>query len=545
MSAAVVASPRHAPLALIAVAVLAFVAMRAPFLSVPLERDEGEYAYIAQRMLEGEVPYRDAFDQKPPGVFVAYLLAFAIAGPTPLGIHLFLALWTAATAAVLYGLVRRLAGGSAAGFALLVFSLASADPRVQGHAANTENWMLLPLVLAAAACLRGWQRGDRVSWLACGFFAASACWFKQVAATDACLFAAAVFGDAVVGRPAPSLRTALMRFALFALGDALASTPVLLYFAAVGALAPFMDAVFLHNLAYTQSSSVLEGLVNLLMTLRLQLPSFALIWGLAITGWLLPGSTPGRVRHALAAWWLASFAGATIGLHFRPHYFLQTLPALAALAGIGAAGLAEKLSRRQGARPWLAPAALATLLVAVPLVVHRPLLLADSPAAVSRRIYGLNPFPEAAVIADQIRRNSRPDDRVFVVGSEPQILFLANRRSATRYIFFYPLTGDYPDARARQQEAIDEVKAAQPLYIVWVDVVTSLQRTPRSEPLIFDAALELIARDYQLELIAHVDASLGTYRILRGEQARRWVRETLASQSEPLPLLALYRRVGA
>jgi hypothetical protein len=320
---------------------------------------------------------------------------------------------------------------------------------------------------------------------------------------------------------------------------------VLLIFAAARALAPFLDAVFLHNLAYTQSSSLAEGLVSLLMTLRLQLPSFALIWGLALAGWLLPGSAPGRVRAALAAWWLASFAGATIGLHFRPHYFLQTLPALAALAGIGAAGLAEKLSRRRGARPGLASGALAALLVAAALVVHRPLLLADSPSVVSRRIYGLNPFPEAALIADQIRRSSGPQDRVFVVGSEPQILFLANRRSATRYIFFYPLTGDYPDARARQQEAIDEVRAARPLYIVWVDVVTSLQRTPRSLPLVFDATLDLIARDYQLELIAHVDASLGTYRILRGQQARSWVRETLASQSEPLPLLALYRRVGA
>ncbi len=543
MSAAVVASPRHAPLALIAAAVLAFVAMRAPLLSVPLERDEGEYAYVAQRMLEGEVPYRDAFDQKPPGGFIAYLLAFATTGPTVEGIHLFLALWTAATAAVLYGLVRRLAGGSAAGFALLVFSLASADPRAQGHAANTENWMLLPLVLAAAACLRGWQRGDRISWLACGGFAACACWFKQVAATDACLFAAAVFGDAIVGRPAPGLRKALMRLALLALGGVLVSAPVLLYFAAVGALAPFIDAVFLHNLEYTQSSSAREGLVNLLMTLRLLLPSFALVWGLATLGWLLPGSTPGRVRHALATWWLASLAGATIGLHFRPHYFLQTLPALAALAGVGAAGLAERLSRREGARPWLAPAALAALIVVVPLVAHRQLLLADSPAAVSRRIYGLNPFPEATVIADQIRRTSRPDDRVFVVGSEPQILFLAGRRSATRYIFFYPLTGDYPDARARQQEAIDEVEAARPLYIVWVDVVTSLQRTARSEPLVFDATLELIARDYELELIAHVDASRKSYRIERGEQARLWVRETLARQSEPLPLVALYRRV--
>jgi hypothetical protein len=34
-------------------------------------------------------------------------------------------------------------------------------------------------------------------------------------------------------------------------------------------------------------------------------------------------------------------------------------------------------------------------------------------------------LPEAVAIADYIRSNSRPDDRVFIVGSEPQILFFA------------------------------------------------------------------------------------------------------------------------
>ena len=543
MSAATVASPRHAPIALIAAAVLAFVVLRAPFLSVPLERDEGEYAYIAQRMLEGEVPYRDAFDQKPPGVFVAYLLAFAIAGQTALGIHLVLHLWTAAAAAVFYLLMRVLAGGVAAGFALLVFSLASADPSLLGHAANTENWMLLPLVLAAAACVRGWQRGDRLSWVACGGFAACACWFKQVALTDACLFAAAVWGDAIIGRAPPGRRKALLRLGLFALGGVLASAPVLLYFGAAGALAPFVDAVFLHNLEYTRSFSGGEGLVNLRTSLESQLPGFALVWGLALMGWWLPGGVPARVRHALAAWWLASFAGATIGLHFRPHYFLQTVPALAALAGVGADGLARRLAQRERVSQALVLTSLAALLVLVPLVAHRELLLADSPAAVSRRIYGLNPFPEAVAIANHIRGNSRPDDRVFIVGSEPQILFLAGRRSATRYIFFYPLTGDYPDARERQQEVIDEVKAARPLYIVWVDVVTSMLRTPRSVPLVFDATLDLIARDYDLELIAHLDASGKSYQIDHGEAAHRWVQEAIARRTDVLPLVALYRRV--
>ena len=71
VSEAAATSPRHAPIALVALAVLAFAALRTPLLAVPLERDEGEYAYIAQRMLAAELPYRDAFDQKPPGVFAS------------------------------------------------------------------------------------------------------------------------------------------------------------------------------------------------------------------------------------------------------------------------------------------------------------------------------------------------------------------------------------------------------------------------------------------------------------------------------------------
>ena len=44
--------------------------------------EPGGGGYVAQRMLHGELPYRDIFDQKPPGVFVAYLLAFGVFGPT-------------------------------------------------------------------------------------------------------------------------------------------------------------------------------------------------------------------------------------------------------------------------------------------------------------------------------------------------------------------------------------------------------------------------------------------------------------------------------
>ena len=49
--------------------VLIVAAIRLPLLAIPLERDEGEYAYIAWRLGYNELPYRDWVDQKPPGVF--------------------------------------------------------------------------------------------------------------------------------------------------------------------------------------------------------------------------------------------------------------------------------------------------------------------------------------------------------------------------------------------------------------------------------------------------------------------------------------------
>src|SRR5882724_9164740 len=44
-------------------------------------RDQGIYATVAATMLRGGMPYRDAWDFKPPGIYVIYALARAVFGP--------------------------------------------------------------------------------------------------------------------------------------------------------------------------------------------------------------------------------------------------------------------------------------------------------------------------------------------------------------------------------------------------------------------------------------------------------------------------------
>src|SRR5213080_502428 len=56
--------------------------------TIPLERDEGEFAYSAQLLLKGFPPYHGAYVQKFPGTSVMYALIIAAFGQTPAGIHL-------------------------------------------------------------------------------------------------------------------------------------------------------------------------------------------------------------------------------------------------------------------------------------------------------------------------------------------------------------------------------------------------------------------------------------------------------------------------
>src|SRR5206468_5800024 len=88
--------------------VLIVAAVRAPLLSIPLERDEGEYAYIAWRLGYDELPYRDWVDQKPPAVFFIYRLALSLPFEPVRAIHFVALLFSAASACALFFLALRL-----------------------------------------------------------------------------------------------------------------------------------------------------------------------------------------------------------------------------------------------------------------------------------------------------------------------------------------------------------------------------------------------------------------------------------------------------
>lgn len=103
----------------------------------------------------------------------------------------------------------------------------------------------------------------------------------------------------------------------------------------------------------------------------------------------------------------------------------------------------------------------------------------------SRSIYGRNPFPESLEVAKYIREHSSEDDRIAVIGSEPQIYFYSHRRSATGYIYTYPLMENHKYALNMQEEMIREIESARPEYLVFVNIPTSWLVGSDSERRIF------------------------------------------------------------
>ena len=135
------------------VVLTAFVRVR--LLEIPLERDEGEFAYMGQLMLRGIPPYLQAYTMKLPGTHAAYALVMGALGQTVEAIRIGLILVNAATTLVLFCLVRRLFGNLTGFGAGASFALLSLSPSVLGTSAHATHFVLLPalgalLVLAKA-----------------------------------------------------------------------------------------------------------------------------------------------------------------------------------------------------------------------------------------------------------------------------------------------------------------------------------------------------------------------------------------------------------
>jgi hypothetical protein len=476
------------PWLIVAIIIVITAGLRTCFLNVPFERDEGEYAYAGQLLLQGIAPYDQVYNMKLPGIYAAYAVIMAIFGQSCTGIHLGLLVINAVTIVLIFLLVKHLIDSFAGVFAAAAFAVMSLAQSVQGIFANAEHFVILFAVAGVLLLVLAIDHNKLVLLLATSILLGIAFLMKQHGAAFI-VFAGLYLLFSQLRRRPFELKPFLLRAGLFIIGVMLPFGITCFILWRVGVFKKFWFWTFVYAREYVSRVPILDGLENLKFLIIPIVSSAVLIWILAGIG-LLTLFIEKKIRDRslfIVGFLFFSFLSTCLGFYFRLHYFVLLLPAVALLAGIGLFGIQRVL---KGRKATIGKDLIAVLLGLVVLLYtlyqQKDFLLAKDPAIVSRMTYGPNPFPESLKIAEYIKANSSSEDTIAILGSEPQIFFYANRRSATSYVYVYPLMEPHPYALKMQKEMIQQIEAAKPKFLVFVKMPWSWLVRTTSEKLIFD-----------------------------------------------------------
>lgn len=477
------------------------VILRVRWLSVPLERDEGEYAYMGQLMLRGIPPFREAYNMKLPGTHASYALIEAVVGQSVEGLRVGFLLVDLATIVAVFWLGRILFGARVGVWSAVFYAAFSQSPALLapfGHATHFINLCAVPGVIAL---LRARESRRLRHWFSAGSWFGLAVLMKQQALFLAVF--ALLYTLCFELRQEPPRRTgpaaiALIGGILWPLG----ALSLLIWWN--GNWSRFWYWVVDYGMAYTSQSTIQEGWYTLAATVS-GFRYESLLWALAVAGCVVAIRSR-RERVLLVGWFGAALVSAVPGLYFREHYFIPLLPVASLLGAVALVSLEAGLQRRfsfSGQKMALVGGAIGVLAVALVISPRWELFFRDSPDRISRRIYGENPFPEAREVGRYIAQHSTADQRIAVLGSEPQIYFYAKRRSATGYLYTYPLMEIQPLAPAMNREMAEEIEKNRPEWLVWAKVSTSWLSRPKSENFIFDW-FERYSANYHVVAVAEL-----------------------------------------
>lgn len=336
----------------------ALIALRLPAMARPVGGDQSLYLYDGHRLAQGDVPYRDVWDQKPPGIFGVYGAIQAAVGTTA-AVPIADFLITALVAGSLLRLGRRIFGGRAGELAAFAF-LVLGDPgiaRLGGMNLRAQCESFVALAITAALMLV-W-RDDNRRWhlAAAGACLALAFWLKY----NAAVFALPILAAVVLGINAPAGRRRAVHAIAWIGGVAAGlSTLVVVYFALNQALTDLWLATITYNVRY--SAETYAGAVDMLRYAGTLPFLHAYVDGLWFVGLLGAVVMIGSDRRTVVvlAWIAAAVLSIAInGSRGLPQYFVQAAPALALAAGAGL----DAVWRQRGIRSWLLPSGVAILLL--------------------------------------------------------------------------------------------------------------------------------------------------------------------------------------
>lgn len=464
---------KYGSLVALVLVVVFFAVMRVRLRNAPLERDEGEYAYMGQLLLQGIPPYQIACNMKLPGTYAAYAAMMAVFGETAAGIRLGLIPVNAAAAIMVFFLAKRLYGflaGAVAGSTYAFLSVRPALLALDGHATH---FVVLAALAGILLLLRAIDSGRIYLFFSSGLCFGLAFLMKQPGILFG-LFAVCFWLWQEWRQPLPRDEVMVRGGALFA-GMVLpfGLTCLMLFRAGV------FPSFWFWTWSYAWQYGVITTWPDVQYALRSFLPGVirpVVIWeiiviGLAAPIWSRYARTHGKF---VSGFFLVSCLAVCPGFYFRPHYYILMLPAASLGAGIAVSATRELLLGRR-LSPFFVwfPVVYFSVAFAISVRAEYRKYFRLDPISLVRKMQPGEPFPEAVVVGSYIKAHSTERDTIGIFGSEPEICFYAERHCASSYLYLFPLMEKQKFAGQMQDDMMRQIREARPRFLVFVNEVRS------------------------------------------------------------------------
>ena len=434
---------------------------RTAYLRGPIHEDTGGYLYVADVILDGGVPYKDAAEPKGPMTHLLFVPIRLFAGQSATLVRLTMVLFVALAALALAGYVARYAERALAVVAGGTLAVLGSMIEYDGQYPNTEQYGIAPLVGAI-------------------YFASAGTVWSSAAAGG--LTTCAVLmnpGFAVIGALAGvelllarGTDSRLRRIAAAVGGGLAVAVPVLLWLALSGALDDMWEQVWGFARAASAGDLPNVGVPNRADPRWLfDIPGSALWAGGLVAAAFAAGDR--RLRYlAIGAivWIVLMWARIKVLSSYAwPHHYFVVLPGIALALAVGIGRIWNGMHR--------CSVAVAAVVLAFPIwtfVVEpewqaygKPNWQRWDPRAIT-----------AYDVANFINLNTPPGSPVFVAGSEGEVYWLTDRLPPTRWGVDYFLYAKPEYAKERERDLRQHPPAAIALieHETLVDISDDVQR---------------------------------------------------------------------
>ena len=438
--------------------ILLIVSIRFHLADMPYERDEGEFAYAGQLINQGVPPYQEIYNMKFPGTYFMYAISYQLLGENiaaPRYVTLVLQL---IAAGFIFLLARRIINPAAGWMAATVFMLFNLAPALFGELAKAEHFLVAFLVPSIYFLYRGSEKKSLVYLVISGAMASLACLMKQ----HAFLFILAG-GIWLIYEH----RSHVIKYLIaYGIGVAIPALITIIYLHHAGVWDRFYYLTIVYAKAYVGLAHWAQGAINIyrFMTVYFELtPVLCLCSFIAVAGLFVRGGNL-KTRLFLGLLLIMSLWAVAQGLYFRRHYFLILTPVLTLLFTYTSFLVYARYSSRWG---YATLSAILVVNVFFFMFLQRGIFFTQPLRQVSAEVYPFNPFDVSGEIADYLKQHTKPGDRIAEVGQEPQFFFLAQRRSASGYIYLYPFFEKQKYAGQMVDEYITQIENNKPPLLVY------------------------------------------------------------------------------